>query len=69
MAAARARWNRLDGLVISVGGPPPTSALTATDDEWEGSFRAVFLGAVRLIRAAVPAMSAEVPSRSSFRRR
>lgn len=57
VAAALSRWNRLDGLVISVGGPPPTTALSAADDDWERSFRSVFLGAVRLIRAAVPAMS------------
>jgi len=55
--SALSRWGRLDGLVVSVGGPPPTTALTAADDDWESSFRSVFLGSVRLIRAAVPAMS------------
>lgn len=57
VASAVSCWGRLDGLVVSVGGPPPATALTAADDDWESSFRSVFLGSVRLIRAAVPAMS------------
>ncbi|OCB59876.1 oxidoreductase [Mycobacterium vulneris] len=56
VASTIARWGRLDGLVISVGGPPPSTALAATDEDWERSFRSVFLGALRLIRAAVPEM-------------
>ncbi|MEV0671397.1 SDR family oxidoreductase [Mycobacterium sp. NPDC050441] len=56
VASAVARWGRLDGLVISVGGPPLSTALGATDDDWESSFRSVFLGAIRLIRAAAPMM-------------
>jgi 3-oxoacyl-[acyl-carrier protein] reductase len=57
VAAAVSRWGRLDGLVISVGGPPHATVLGATDEDWESSFRSVFLGAIRLIRIAVPAMS------------
>jgi 3-oxoacyl-[acyl-carrier protein] reductase len=58
VAAALSRWGRLDGLVISVGGPPVSTALGAADEDWETSFRSVFLGAIRLIRAAVPALPA-----------
>lgn len=57
VASAVERWGRLDGLVVSVGGPPPSTALQASDDDWEASFGSVFLGAIRLIRAAVPAMT------------
>lgn len=56
VASAIARWGTLDGLVISVGGPPSSTALGAADDDWESSFRTVFLGAIRLIRAAAPVL-------------
>lgn len=48
------RWGRLDGALISVGGPPVTPALDATDDQWRAAFESVFLGAVRTARAVVP---------------
>ncbi len=54
---ALAHWGKLDGLVVSVGGPPPSTALGASDDEWQSSFDSVFLGAVRMARAASAAMS------------
>lgn len=47
-------WGRLDGILISVGGPPGTDALDATDDQWRAAFETVFLGAVRLARVVVP---------------
>ena len=50
-ATAIARFGRLDGAVISVGGPPATSAMGATDQEWTDSFSSVFLGAIRVVRA------------------
>ncbi|MFI0218923.1 SDR family oxidoreductase [Streptomyces lydicus] len=52
VAAARQRFGRLDGVLISVGGPPPGSALDNTDDQWQAAFESVFLGAVRLARTA-----------------
>jgi 3-oxoacyl-[acyl-carrier protein] reductase len=50
IAAARDSFGRLDGALISVGGPPPTTAAGATDDQWRAAFESVFLGAVRLAR-------------------
>jgi 3-oxoacyl-[acyl-carrier protein] reductase len=47
-------WGRLDGALISVGGPPGTDALGASDEQWRDSFEAVILGAVRTARAVVP---------------
>jgi 3-oxoacyl-[acyl-carrier protein] reductase len=52
--AAFERWGRLDGALISVGGPPATDALSATDEQWRDAFESVFLGAVRTARTVVP---------------
>ena len=54
--AARSTYGRLDGALISVGGPPAGSALGLTDEQWRDAFEAVFLGAVRLCRAVVEAL-------------
>jgi 3-oxoacyl-[acyl-carrier protein] reductase len=53
-ALALETWGRLDGALISVGGPPGTDALGATDEQWREAFESVFLGAVRLTRTVVP---------------
>jgi 3-oxoacyl-[acyl-carrier protein] reductase len=50
IAAARERWGRLDGALISVGGPPAGTVTTITDEQWRTAFDSVFLGAVRLAR-------------------
>jgi len=49
---AQERFGRLDGILISVGGPPAGSATAITDEQWQTAFDSVFLGAVRLARAA-----------------
>jgi 3-oxoacyl-[acyl-carrier protein] reductase len=48
--AARERWGRVDGALISVGGPPPGPVTEVSDDDWTRAFGSVFLGAVRLSR-------------------
>jgi 3-oxoacyl-[acyl-carrier protein] reductase len=58
LAAAHEAWGRLDGALISVGGPPKGPVTDITDDQWTAAFESVFLGAVRLARelgAALPA--------------
>ena len=58
IAAAREAWGRLDGALISVGGPPKGPVTSITDDQWSAAFESVFLGAVRLARelgGALPA--------------
>jgi len=50
VAAARDRFGRLDGALISVGGSPSGTVATTTDEEWRSAFESVFLGAVRLAR-------------------
>ena len=52
--AVLARWGRLDGLLVSVGGPPPGQALATGDGAWRNAFDSVFLGAVRLVRDLSP---------------
>lgn len=51
VAAARSRWNRLDGALISVGGPPAGRAATVSDDAWRAAFESVFLSQLRVARA------------------
>lgn len=53
VAAARETWGRLDGALVSVGGPPKGPVSTITDAQWTAAFESVFLGAVRLGRALV----------------
>jgi 3-oxoacyl-[acyl-carrier protein] reductase len=50
IAAARERWGRLDGALVSVGGPPAGSVADTTDAQWTAAFESVFLGGVRLAR-------------------
>ena len=50
IAAARDRFGRLDGALISVGGSPAGTVATTTDEAWRSAFESIFLGAVRLAR-------------------
>ncbi|MFI6897223.1 SDR family oxidoreductase [Streptomyces sp. NPDC050256] len=54
--SAREGFGRLDGILISVGGPAPGSAAVNTDAQWQSAFESVFLGAVRLARTAAAAL-------------
>ncbi len=48
--AARSTYGRLDGALISVGGPAAGPVMEATDDDWSAAFESVFLGGLRLGR-------------------
>ncbi|KOU34766.1 MULTISPECIES: SDR family oxidoreductase [unclassified Streptomyces] len=52
IATARERFGRFDGVLISVGGPAPGFVADNTDEQWQSAFDSVFLGAVRIARAA-----------------
>ncbi|MGQ0624246.1 MAG: SDR family oxidoreductase [Sporichthyaceae bacterium] len=56
VAAAHGRFGRLDGALISVGGPPAGSAMDTTDEMWRAGFETVFLGTVRAARAVANAL-------------
>jgi len=57
--AAVGRFGRLDGALISVGGPPPGSVLSLDDDAWRSAFESVFLGSLRVARAVVSTIGPE----------
>ena len=57
--ACLSAYGRVDGALISVGGPPAGPALGLTDEQWRTAFESVFLGAVRLCRAVVEALPPE----------
>ncbi|MFC5927803.1 SDR family oxidoreductase [Micromonospora vulcania] len=57
VAAAREHFGRLDGALISVGGPPPGNAASVSDEQWRQSFETVFLGTVRAVRTVAGALT------------
>ncbi|MBQ0992356.1 SDR family oxidoreductase [Micromonospora sp. H61] len=56
VAAAQEHFGRLDGALISVGGPPPGNAAAVTDEQWRLSFETVFLGTIRTVRTVANAL-------------
>ncbi|MCX5242047.1 SDR family oxidoreductase [Streptomyces prunicolor] len=58
IAAAREHFGGFDGILVSVGGPPAGFVADTTDEQWQASFESVFLGAVRLARAAAGELGA-----------
>ncbi|BBC37559.1 Oxidoreductase [Streptomyces graminofaciens] len=57
IAAAREHFGGFDGILVSVGGPAPGFVADNTDEQWTTAFESVFLGAVRLARAAAAELS------------
>jgi len=58
-AAALAAFGRLDGALVSVGGPPPGSVRGTTAAQWRGAFDSVFLPALRVTDAVLEAGTAD----------
>lgn len=56
VATALSRFGRLDGALVSVGGPPAGGVLDTSDEAWRAAFEEVFLGAVRLARMVANAV-------------
>jgi 3-oxoacyl-[acyl-carrier protein] reductase len=50
IASAMERFDRVDGALISVGGPPPGTVLERSDADWQLAFDSIFLGTVRFAR-------------------
>ncbi|WIM98256.1 SDR family oxidoreductase [Actinoplanes oblitus] len=53
---ATERFGRLDGALISVGGPTPGTAGSMSDDQWRAAFETVFLGSIRAARTFAAAL-------------
>jgi 3-oxoacyl-[acyl-carrier protein] reductase len=53
---AEERFGRLDGALISVGGPPTGGAASAPDADWQAAFETIFLGTVRAARTVARAL-------------
>ena len=56
IAAAVARFGRLDGALLSCGGPPAGTVLEISDSMWRSAFESVFLGPLRAARALAATM-------------
>jgi 3-oxoacyl-[acyl-carrier protein] reductase len=54
VAEARERLGRIDGVLISVGGPAPGSVLQVAEEHWRSAVDSVLLGPLRLVKALVP---------------
>ncbi len=54
--AALGAWGRLDGALISVGGPPTGTLMETADEIWAAAFESVFVGALRIARAVAAAI-------------
>lgn len=50
------QFGRLDGALISVGGPQRGTAAQMTDENWQQAFETVFLGSVRAARTFAAAL-------------
>jgi len=51
ISAARGAFGRLDGALVSVGGPPAGPVIGRSDEEWRRYFDSIFLGGLRLATA------------------
>jgi 3-oxoacyl-[acyl-carrier protein] reductase len=56
VSAATDLWGRLDGALISVGGPPTGTVMDTPDEAWTSSFESVFVGGIRVARAVARAI-------------
>jgi 3-oxoacyl-[acyl-carrier protein] reductase len=50
------RWGRVDGALISVGGPPTGTVMETSDETWVAAFQSVFVGALRVARSVASAI-------------
>ena len=50
VAAARSTYGRLDGALVSVGGPAAGTIMDTPDEDWAAAIESVFLGGLRLGR-------------------
>jgi 3-oxoacyl-[acyl-carrier protein] reductase len=51
------KLGRIDGALISVGGPTPGPVLELGEEHWRAAFESVLLGPLRLVKALEPQLS------------
>jgi len=51
---AQDRLGRVDGALISVGGPAPGGVLEVAEEDWRSAVDSVLLGPIRLVKSLVP---------------
>jgi 3-oxoacyl-[acyl-carrier protein] reductase len=56
VSTATETFGRLDGALVSVGGPTRGTAAEITDEQWRQAFETVFLGTVRAARTFAAAL-------------
>lgn len=49
-------FERIDGLVVNAGGPPPGNFDNFNDSDWQAAFNLTLMSAVRLVRGVLPYM-------------
>jgi 3-oxoacyl-[acyl-carrier protein] reductase len=57
VTAAQGALGRVDGVLISVGGPAPGTVLEVGEEHWRTAVETVLLGPLRLVQALVPHLS------------
>ncbi len=57
MAAAVGDLGRVDGALVSVGGPKPGSVLDTDEADWRDAVESVLLGTIGLVKALVPVLA------------
>ncbi|MGW2398403.1 SDR family oxidoreductase [Kitasatospora sp. NPDC001664] len=55
--AAVNEFGRLDGVLVSVGGPAAGTVLETTEAQWQSAFESVVLGALRIARTAAASLT------------
>src|SRR5206468_2523512 len=58
VAHARSELGRVDGALISVGGPAPGGVFDTTPEQWRSAYDSVVLGPLWLVRALIPTLEA-----------
>jgi 3-oxoacyl-[acyl-carrier protein] reductase len=56
VAAALETFGRLDGALISVGGPPPGPVASVSDEAWRAAFESIVLGGIRMATTVAAAL-------------
>ncbi|MGY1643092.1 SDR family oxidoreductase [Geodermatophilus sp. SYSU D00703] len=56
--AALTEMGGVDGVLVSVGGPPPGTVLESAEEHWRDGVESVLLGPLRLVKALVPHLDA-----------